>query len=169
LYRIIRERVSLPDQGKAVGVMASAIPPDRNPEFIAWMFPLLGDDDRENMTRVWRMVMPAEVFAGAIQLVHRAVGNGCGSLDYRSARTENALRRSCRPVPLNVNREALCDDWAGWPSWEACWRKRRAMDLCRHRPQTSSSQGRSPTFKRREISSSGTCSAPAARRIAGPT
>ena len=83
LYRIIRERVSVPDQGKAVGVMAGTIPPDRNPELIAWMFPLLGDDDRENMTRVWQMVMPAEVFAGAIQLVHQAVGDGWAELTRR--------------------------------------------------------------------------------------
>src|SRR5258705_13121323 len=41
LYRIIRERVSVPDQGKALGVMAGGIPADRNPEFIAWLFPLL--------------------------------------------------------------------------------------------------------------------------------
>jgi hypothetical protein len=83
LYRIIKERVSVPDQGKAVGVMAGTIPPDRNPEFIAWMFPLLGDQDRENMTRVWQMVMPAEVFAGAIQLVHQAVGAGWAELNRR--------------------------------------------------------------------------------------
>ncbi len=83
LYRIIRERVSLPDQGKVVGVMAGSIPPDRNPEFIAWMFPLLGDNDRENMTRVWQMVMPAEVFAGAIQLVHQVVGEGWAELTRR--------------------------------------------------------------------------------------
>ena len=83
LYRIIRERVSVPDQGKAVGVMAGTIPPDRNPEFISWMFPLLGDEDRENMTRVWQMVMPAEVFAGAIQLVHQAVGDGWAELNRR--------------------------------------------------------------------------------------
>src|SRR5512135_2423025 len=75
LYRIIRERVSLPEQTAAVGVMAGQVPPDRNPELIAWMFPLLGDDDRENMTRVWQMVMPPEVFAGAIQLVHQAIGD----------------------------------------------------------------------------------------------
>lgn len=83
LYRIIRERVSVPDQGKAVGVMAGTIPPDGNPEFIAWMFPLLGDDDRENMTRVWQMVMPAEVFAGAIQLVRQTVGDGWAELTRR--------------------------------------------------------------------------------------
>jgi hypothetical protein len=83
LYRIVRERVSVPDQAKAVGVMAGTIPPDRNPELIAWMFPLLGDDDRENMTRIWQMVMPAEVFAGAIQLVRQAVGGGWAELNRR--------------------------------------------------------------------------------------
>jgi hypothetical protein len=83
LYRIIRERVSVPDQGKAVGIMAGGIPPERNPEFIAWMFPLLGGDDRENMTRVWRMVMPEEVFAGAIQLVRQTLGDGWAELTRR--------------------------------------------------------------------------------------
>src|SRR3954470_13799347 len=38
LYRIIRERVSVPDQGAAVGVMASTVPQDRFPELVAWMF-----------------------------------------------------------------------------------------------------------------------------------
>jgi Hemerythrin HHE cation binding domain len=83
VYRLIRERVSVPDQGKAVGVMAGGIPPDRNPEFIAWMFPLLGDQDRENMIRIWQMVMPATVFAGAIQLVHQAVDAGWAELTRR--------------------------------------------------------------------------------------
>ena len=59
------------------------MPPDRNPELIAWMFPLLGDDDRENMTRVWQMVMPPEVFEGAIQLVHQAIGDDFTELNRR--------------------------------------------------------------------------------------
>ena len=46
LYRIIRERVSVADQTKAVGVMSSNLPGDRVPEFTAWIYPLLGDDDR---------------------------------------------------------------------------------------------------------------------------
>jgi len=56
--------------------MAGGIPADRNPEFIAWLFPLLGTDDRENMTRIWQMMMPPEVFGTAIQLVHQAIGGG---------------------------------------------------------------------------------------------
>jgi hypothetical protein len=75
VYQLIRERVSMPDQGKAVGVMASTVPPDRFPELIAWMFPLLGHVDRENMTRIWQMVMPVPVFAGASQLIHKAIGD----------------------------------------------------------------------------------------------
>jgi hypothetical protein len=83
LYRIIKERVSVPDQGKAVGVMAGALPADRHPEFVAWLYPLMGDDDRENMTRIWQMVMPPEAFAGSIQLVHQAIGDGWAELTRR--------------------------------------------------------------------------------------
>jgi hypothetical protein len=83
LYRLVRERIPVPDQAHAVGVMAGQVPADRNPELIAWMFPLLGDDDRENMTRVWQMVMPPEVFAGAIQIVHQAIGDDFDELHRR--------------------------------------------------------------------------------------
>jgi hypothetical protein len=83
LYRIIKERVSVPDQGKAVGVMAGCLPADRHPEFVAWLYPLMGDDDRENMTRIWQMVMPPEAFAGSIQLVHQAIGDGWAELTRR--------------------------------------------------------------------------------------
>ena len=83
VYGLIKERVSVPDQANAVGVMAGQVPQDRNPELIAWMFPLLSDDDRENMTRVWQMVMPAEVFGGAIQLVHQAIGDDFAELARR--------------------------------------------------------------------------------------
>jgi len=83
LYRIVRERIPVPEQGKAVGVMASTVPPERFPEVIAWMFPLIGNDDRENMLRIWQMVMPAEAFAGAMQLVQQAVGDGWAELTRR--------------------------------------------------------------------------------------
>jgi hemerythrin-like domain-containing protein len=83
LYRLIKERVSVPDQGKAVGLMSSTIPQDRFPELIAWLFPLLGLDDRENMTRIWRMVMPAEAFAGVARLIQKSVGDGWTALAGR--------------------------------------------------------------------------------------
>ena len=83
LYRLFRERVSMADQGKAVGVLASTVPQDRSPEVVAWMFPLMGHDDRENMTRIWRMVMPAEAFAGVKQLIRKAIGDDWAELTRR--------------------------------------------------------------------------------------
>jgi hypothetical protein len=83
LYRLIKERISVPDQGRAVGVMSSTVPPDRFPELVAWMFPLMGNDDRENMTRIWRQVMPADAFAGATQLVEKAIGDDYAELARR--------------------------------------------------------------------------------------
>jgi len=83
VYRLIRERVSMPDQGKAAGVMSSHVPQERFPEVVAWMYPLMGLDDRENMTRIWQMVMPPPVFAGAKQLIHKAIGDDWAELVRR--------------------------------------------------------------------------------------
>ena len=83
LYRLMRERVSPPDQGKAVSLMASTIPQDRFPEVIAWMFPLIGHDDRENMTRIWQMVLPAPAFESVKPLIHKAIGDDWAELTRR--------------------------------------------------------------------------------------
>jgi hemerythrin-like domain-containing protein len=84
LYRIIRERVSMPDQAQAVGVMANQVPQERFPELAAWLFPLMGDQDRENMTRIWQMAMPEPAFAGAKQLIQKAIpGDGWAELVRR--------------------------------------------------------------------------------------
>ena len=83
LYRIFGERVPVPDQGKAVGIMAAEIPPERQPDFILWMYPLLGDDDRENMTRIQQMVLPPEAFAGVKQLIQQAIGDDWTELTRR--------------------------------------------------------------------------------------
>ncbi len=83
LYRIFGERVPVPDQGKAVGIMAAQIPPELQPEFITWMYPLLGDDDRENMTRIQQMVLPPEAFAGVKQLIRGAIGDDWAELTRR--------------------------------------------------------------------------------------
>jgi hypothetical protein len=63
--------------------MASTVPQERFPEVIAWMFPLIGHDDRENMVRIWQMVMPAEAFVGAKGLVRQAVGDDWAELTRR--------------------------------------------------------------------------------------
>jgi len=83
VYRLIQERLSMPDQGKAVGLMAGSVPPDRFPEVVAWMFPLIGDDDRENMTRVWQTVLPAEAFNGAVGLIRAAIPDDVTELERR--------------------------------------------------------------------------------------
>jgi hemerythrin-like domain-containing protein len=83
LFRIIRERVSVPDQVKAVGTMAMTMPGNRVPEFTAWIYPLLGDDDRENFTRATQMLMPWEAFAPSIPLIHQATGDGFAELTRR--------------------------------------------------------------------------------------
>lgn len=83
LYRLVRERIPIPEQAKALGLMSSTVPQDRFPELIAWLYPLIGNDDRENMTRIWQMVMPPPVFAHVKQLIQNAVGNDWVELTRR--------------------------------------------------------------------------------------
>jgi hypothetical protein len=83
LYRIFNERVSLPDQGAIVGKMSQKIPQDRFPEVVAWLYPLMGHDDRENMTRIWRQALPEPAFAMAIKLIQKAIGNDFAELTRR--------------------------------------------------------------------------------------
>jgi hypothetical protein len=83
LYRLVRERVPLPDQGKAVGIMAGVAPQERFPEVVAWMFPLMDHQDRENMTRIWQMVMPPPAFSRAKQLIQAAIGADWAELTRR--------------------------------------------------------------------------------------
>jgi hypothetical protein len=83
LFRIMRERISVPDQVKAVGIMSSGMPGSRVPEFTAWIYPLIGDDDRENFTRALMMLMPWEVFAPSIPLIRQATGDGFVELTRR--------------------------------------------------------------------------------------
>jgi hypothetical protein len=83
LYRLVRERVSMADQGKAVGIMANEIPKERFPELVAWIYPLMDNNDRENMTSIWQMVMPPPAFDQAKQLIKKAVGDGWAELIRR--------------------------------------------------------------------------------------
>jgi len=83
LYPLMKERVSAPDQGKAVGIMSSTIPQERFPELVRWMFPLMDHNDRENMTRIWQMVMPLPAFNNAKQLIQEAIGNDWEELTRR--------------------------------------------------------------------------------------
>lgn len=75
LYRIFRERIPLPEQGRAVGIVAGKIPKERFAEVVGWLMPLVGPADREDMTRIWQMVLPAPLFAGVKELIRKAVGS----------------------------------------------------------------------------------------------
>ena len=83
LYRIFRERISLPEHRKALGTMASMVPQERVPEMVAWLFPLIGQNDRENMTRTWQMMMPAPAFNGVKDLIKKSIGNDWTELTRR--------------------------------------------------------------------------------------
>jgi hypothetical protein len=73
LYRIFNERISIPDQVNILKGMSQKIPPARFPEVVAWLFPLVSQDDRENLTRIWQQVMPKPVFMAVVKLIQAAI------------------------------------------------------------------------------------------------
>ena len=83
LYPILRERISADEQASIVGAMAQKTPPDRMPEVVRWMFPLLGHNDRETMTRVWMTLMPEQVFTPLKGLIHVAIAEDWADLAHR--------------------------------------------------------------------------------------
>ena len=83
LYRLVRERVPKEEVAKAGGIMSGAVPQDRFPELIAWEYPLIGPDDRENMTRILQMVMPPPAFAQIKLLIQKAIGSDWSELVQR--------------------------------------------------------------------------------------
>jgi len=83
LYRIFKERVSVPEQGKAIGIMASKIPQGRFSEVVAWLFPLVGLDDRETMVHIYQMMMPEPVFASTKELIKKSIGSDWAELAQR--------------------------------------------------------------------------------------
>ena len=83
LYPILRERTSLEEQAAIVGGMAAHVPPERNPEFIPWLFGLLGHDDREVWTRVVMGLVPEQVFAGLKSLIRGAITEDWAELSRR--------------------------------------------------------------------------------------
>ncbi|MGZ4880142.1 MAG: hemerythrin domain-containing protein [Halobacteriota archaeon] len=83
LYRIFKERVPMPEQWNAIGLMAKNVPPERFPEAMGWLFLLIGQDDRENLVRVWQTAMPAPVFAGVKGLIKKAIRSDWADLTER--------------------------------------------------------------------------------------
>lgn len=83
LYRIFNERVPLQNQGVIVGRMPQKVPQQRFPEVVGWLYPLIGHDDRENMTRIWQQALPEPAFAGAVKLIQATIGNDWAELTRR--------------------------------------------------------------------------------------
>ena len=83
VYRLLRERLDGPEQAKVVGIMAGAAPQDRFADVVAWLYPLLGIADRENVTRIWQTLMPPPAFAGVVPLIRTAIGEGWVELARR--------------------------------------------------------------------------------------
>jgi hypothetical protein len=63
--------------------MAQKIPQERFPEVVAWLYPLMGDTDRENMTRIWQIALPKPVFGMVITLIKKVVGDDWAELTRR--------------------------------------------------------------------------------------
>ena len=63
--------------------MSGTVPRERFPEVIRWMFPLIGNDDRENMTRIWQKVMPEEAFTGVKGVIKTTIGGEWAELTQR--------------------------------------------------------------------------------------
>jgi hypothetical protein len=80
MYRLLQERVSPPELAQAIGRMGGDAPAERFPEIVAWMFPLMGTEDRVSMALAWKAGMPAPAFAGASQLIKEAIGAGWAEL-----------------------------------------------------------------------------------------
>jgi len=83
LYRLVRERVPISEHGSLVGRLSTTIPQDRFPEVIAWLYPLINNEDREKMIRIWQMLMPPPVFAGIKQLIQKTLGDEWAELTRR--------------------------------------------------------------------------------------
>ena len=83
LYRIFNERVSMTEQAAIMGKMAQKIPQERFPEVVAWLYPLIGPDDRENMTRIWQKSLPSPAFIKVTELIRTIIGNDWTELTRR--------------------------------------------------------------------------------------
>jgi hypothetical protein len=84
LYPLLQARVPLADLGNAIANMRRSAPQERFPEVVAWMFPLMEMDERVSMALDWKTGMPPQAFAGAMQLVQRAIGDEWAEFARRS-------------------------------------------------------------------------------------
>jgi hypothetical protein len=83
MYPLLGARVPVAELAKAIAQMGRDAPKERFPEVVAWMYPLMGLEDRVSMTLDWKRGMPAPAFDGAVQLIQRAIGDEWAALSRR--------------------------------------------------------------------------------------
>ena len=83
LYPILKERTTESEQASIVGLMGRALPPEKYPMTIQWLFPLLDIEDRVAATRVWMSELPPQVFDGLKLLIKKAVAENWVELAQR--------------------------------------------------------------------------------------
>ena len=94
VYPLLKRHMRLPEERGAAATMSGMVPRERFPEVIGWIFPLLNADDRENLIRVFQMVMPPEVFVGVQGLIQRTVGD-----EWATWRSASRNWRASEPCP----------------------------------------------------------------------
>jgi len=83
LYRIFAERIPLPEQKKALGIMSASVPQERFFEVVEWWISMVGQTDRENIIRIWQMVLPPLFFAEVREVIQKVAGNDWMELTQR--------------------------------------------------------------------------------------
>jgi len=63
--------------------MSGAVPQERFADAVTWLYPLLGNADRENVTGIWQTLMPPPVFAGVRQHIRKTTGDDRAELVRR--------------------------------------------------------------------------------------
>lgn len=80
LYAILRERTTDDEQIEIGVLMSRAVPRDKFPNMLKWLFPLLDLDDQVTVARGLETAMPTEVFSAIKPLIEKAVGTNWAKL-----------------------------------------------------------------------------------------
>lgn len=92
LYRILSEKIPLPEQAAIIGNMAHEVPQQRYGEFATWLITFTGFEDRENMTRIWLQFLPSPAFAAIAGLIRTASGSDWVKLTERVPELKLAVK-----------------------------------------------------------------------------
>jgi hemerythrin-like domain-containing protein len=75
LYRIFAERIPVTEQKKALGILSASVPQERFLEVVEWWMSMVGQTDRENIIRIWLMVLPPPFFAEVREVIQKVTGS----------------------------------------------------------------------------------------------